>query len=57
MTVRLLARHATGDSSERGGRRDGVPLDTEGGSEDDVVKALLGVEMEELIDSFRCLYA
>ena len=49
--------HAAGDGGESGGRRDGVPLDTEGGSKNDVVKALMGVKMEELIDSFRRLYA
>ena len=46
-----------GDGGEGGGRRDGVPLDTEGGSEDDVIKALMGVKMEELIDSLCRLHA
>jgi hypothetical protein len=47
--------HAAGDGGEGGGWRDNVPLDPEGGSENDMVKTLVGVEMEELVDSFCCL--
>jgi hypothetical protein len=48
---------AAGEGGESGGRGDGIPLNTEGGSEDDVVEALLGVKLKELGDSLCRLHA